>query len=159
VHGLQHATGEFVIIMDADLSHHPKHIPAMIRAQAATGADIVSGTRYAPGGGVFGWGVKRKLVSRGANTLAAGLLAAGPLSDLTGSFRLYRARCLDKLMRACRSKGYAFQMEVAVRAHRSGLSVAEVPIVFVDRLYGVSKLGGAEITAFLRGLASLFFTT
>ena len=54
VHGMQHATGDFIIIMDADLSHHPKYIPSMIRKQAATGCDIVSGTRYAPGGGVFG---------------------------------------------------------------------------------------------------------
>lgn len=144
--------------MDADLSHHPKYIPAMIRKQTTTGADIVTGTRYAPGGGVFGWNFKRKLTSRGANTLAQALLQPG-VSDLTGSFRLYRKRCLERLMRQCKSKGYAFQMEIAVRARRMGMSIAEVPIVFVDRVYGSSKLGGAEIMMYLKGLVNLFFTT
>ena len=69
-HGLQHASGEWVVLMDADLSHHPKYLPAMIAKQQATGCDIVSGTRYKPGGGVFGWDTKRKLISRGANLLA-----------------------------------------------------------------------------------------
>ncbi len=144
--------------MDADLSHHPKYIPAMIAQQAATGADIVSGTRYAPDGGVFGWNFKRKLTSRGANTLAQALLSPG-VSDLTGSFRLYRKAALELLMRQCKSKGYAFQMEIAVRARRAGLTIAEVPIVFVDRVYGDSKLGGAEIAMYLKGLVNLFFTT
>lgn len=77
IHGLKHATGNFVIIMDADLSHHPKYIPTMIQRQLQTGCDIVSGTRYAPGGGVYGWNFKRKLTSRGANTLAQALLNPG----------------------------------------------------------------------------------
>ena len=144
--------------MDADLSHHPKYIPAMILKQAETGADVVSGTRYAPGGGVFGWNVKRKLTSRGANTLAQALLQPG-VSDLTGSYRLYRKPCLAALMAVCTSKGYAFQMEIAVRARRAGMRIAEVPIVFVDRVYGASKLGGAEIAMYLKGLVTLFFTT
>lgn len=144
--------------MDADLSHHPKYIPAMIERQVATNADIVSGTRYAPGGGVFGWNLKRKLTSRGANTLAQALLSPG-VSDLTGSFRLYHKRALELLMLQCKSKGYAFQMEIAVRARRMGLKIAEVPIVFVDRVYGASKLGGAEIAMYLKGLITLFFTT
>ena len=144
--------------MDADLSHHPKYIPAMIDKQASMGSDIVSGTRYAPGGGVFGWNFKRKLTSRGANTLAQALLNPG-MSDLTGSFRLYRKSVLGVLMRQVKSKGYAFQMEIAVRARRMGLLISEVPIVFVDRVYGSSKLGGAEITMYLKGLVNLFFTT
>lgn len=77
VHGLQYASGDFVIIMDADLSHHPKYLPDFIAKQAATGADVVTGTRYGPGGGVYGWNFKRKLISRGANTLAATLLQPG----------------------------------------------------------------------------------
>jgi dolichol-phosphate mannosyltransferase len=158
VHGLQHVSGDFVILMDADLSHHPKYIPAMIRQQVATGADVVSGTRYLPGGGVFGWDLKRKLTSRGANTLAQALLAPG-MSDLTGSFRLYRKPCLVELMKKVKSKGYAFQMEIAVRARRAGFKVAEVPIVFVDRVYGTSKLGGAEIVMYLKGLLHVLFTT
>lgn len=200
--GLESARGDFVLLMDADLSHHPRHIPQMLEAQRQTGAGVVSGTRYATGGGVCGWGTRRKVISRGANTLAALLLlppfdlsargsralaasalgalglrrkddtaesdsAAAPryepvasLSDLTGSFRLYRADLLRKLIPQVKSKGYAFQMEIAVRAAREPRAVlAEVPIVFVDRLFGSSKLGGAEITMFVRGLLKLFFTT
>ena len=144
--------------MDADLSHHPKYIPAMVAAQARAGADLVSGTRYAAGGGVAGWGARRKATSRGANLLAA-LLLRPPLSDLTGSFRLFRAGLLRRLVRETRATGYAFQMEVAVRAAAAGAVCAEVPIVFVDRLYGASKLGGAEVAMFLRGLARLVLTT
>ena len=181
--------------MDADLSHHPRHIPQMIEAQRQTGAGVVSGTRYATGGGVCGWGTRRKVISRGANTLATLLLLppdlfgglrslassvlsrlglsqkrseeeetvyfpVSSLSDLTGSFRLFRADVLKKLIPLVTSKGYAFQMEIAVRAARErGAVLAEVPVVFVDRLFGSSKLGGAEITLFVRGLLKLFFTT
>ncbi|KAK9826209.1 hypothetical protein WJX81_008657 [Elliptochloris bilobata] len=158
MYGLKHARGDFIIIMDADLSHHPKYIPEMIRVQAASGHDIVSGTRYAPGGGVAGWDFRRKLTSRGANVLASTLLQPRA-SDLTGSFRLYRTDALARLMPACRARGYAFQMEIMVRACNAGMRVGEVPIVFVDRLYGASKLGGAEIWMFLKGLAWLLVTT
>lgn len=89
VHGLESCTGDFVIIMDADFSHHPKHIPDMIKIQAQKDYDIVQGTRYSgisTGAGVFGWNLKRKLVSRGANLLATFVL--GPrTTDVTGSFR------------------------------------------------------------------------
>lgn len=81
VHGLQFATGDFVFIMDADLSHHPKYIPDFIAKQRKTGADVVTGTRYGPGGGVYGWNFKRKLISRGANILAATLLQPGVKRD------------------------------------------------------------------------------
>lgn len=130
----------------------------MVALQSATGADVVTGTRYARGGGVSGWSFTRKLTSVGANTLAS--LALRPrVSDLTGSFRLWRAPLFRDLVAETRSTGYAFQMEVAVRAVRRGAAVAEVPIVFVDRVYGASKLGGREVALFLKGLARLFFTT
>ncbi|KAG9135792.1 hypothetical protein Leryth_002509 [Lithospermum erythrorhizon] len=87
VHGLKHASGNFVVIMDADLSHHPKYLPSFIKKQIETGASIVTGTRYVTGGGVHGWNLMRKLTSRGANVLAQTLLWPG-VSDLTGSFRL-----------------------------------------------------------------------
>ncbi|CAD7700136.1 unnamed protein product [Ostreobium quekettii] len=157
LHGLQYATGHFVIIMDADLSHHPKYIPDFIRKQEDTDCDVVTGTRYLKGGGVYGWDLKRKITSRGANILAATLLQPG-VSDLTGSFRLFRKECIQKLMQDTKSKGYAFQMEIIVRASHMGYKVEEVPIVFVDRLYGESKLGGAEIVMYLKGLVQLFFS-
>jgi len=141
--------------MDADMSHHPKFIPAFLAAMEAGKLDVVTGTRYAPGGGVAGWDTRRKLTSRVANYLATVLLAPG-VSDLTGSFRLYRRDVLQALVAAVRSKGYVFQMEVIVRAKAAGYRVGEVPITFVDRVYGASKLGGAEIAAYLKGLVMLF---
>jgi len=158
IHGIKHATGNFVIIMDADLSHHPKFIPQMIAKQEEGGYDLVSGTRYAGDGGVNGWDLKRKVISRGANFVTQVLLRPGA-SDLTGSFRLYKKDVLEKLVASCVSKGYVFQMEMIVRARQQGFSIGEVPISFVDRVYGESKLGGNEIVQFVKGLLYLFATT
>jgi len=155
VHGLQFATGNFVIIMDADFSHHPKFITQFIALQAKHDYDIVTGTRYAGDGGVFGWDLKRKLVSRGANLFATVMLRPG-CSDLTGSFRLYKKPVLDRVIAETQSKGYTFQMEMMVRACASGYSVGEVPISFVDRLYGESKLGGDEIVEYAKGVLGLW---
>jgi dolichol-phosphate mannosyltransferase len=189
--GLALVRGDLVVLMDADLSHHPKFIPAMYRcvlvgwlrinarviikediirgrwldvrfvhsilcaiysrpstARTMTHAhpqydrkqqegdfDVVTGTRYALGGGVSGWDLRRKLISRGANFLA-----------------------LAAVMARVRSRGYVFQMEVIVRARQLGFKIAEVPITFVDRIYGESKLGALEIVAYLRGLGQLFIS-
>ncbi|XP_071477761.1 dolichol-phosphate mannosyltransferase subunit 1-like [Diadema antillarum] len=158
IHGIKHATGNFIIIMDADLSHHPKFIPEFIRVQKEQQCDVVSGTRYVGSGGVYGWDFKRKLISRGANFLAQVLLRPGA-SDLTGSFRLYKKDVLERLIDACVSKGYVFQMEMIVRARQLGYKIGEVPITFVDRFYGESKLGGSEIVSYAKGLLYLFATT
>jgi len=159
VHGLQFVTGNYVIIMDADFSHHPKFISQMIAKQKTLptngGYDIVTGTRYAGDGGVFGWDLKRKLVSRGANLFADTVLRPG-VSDLTGSFRLYKKQVLQKVIGSTESKGYTFQMEMMVRAKAMGCTVAEVPISFVDRVYGESKLGGDEIVEYAKGVLSLW---
>ncbi|NXC98609.1 DPM1 mannosyltransferase, partial [Certhia familiaris] len=164
IHGMKYATGNFIVIMDADLSHHVSCIlfflitPIVYRKQKEGNFDIVSGTRYKGNGGVYGWDLKRKLISRGANFLTQVLLRPGA-SDLTGSFRLYRKEVLQKLMEQCVSKGYVFQMEMIVRARQLGFTIGEVPISFVDRVYGESKLGGNEIVSFLKGLLTLFATT
>ncbi|KAM0703579.1 hypothetical protein Q7P35_009518 [Cladosporium inversicolor] len=155
VHGLQFATGNYVIIMDADFSHHPKFLPQMIALQKEGNFDIVTGTRYAGNGGVFGWDLKRKFVSRGANLFADTVLRPG-VSDLTGSFRLYKKEVLQAVIARTESKGYTFQMEMMVRAKGMGFSVAEVPITFVDRLYGESKLGGDEIVEYAKGVLNLW---
>ncbi|NXT89693.1 DPM1 mannosyltransferase, partial [Anhinga rufa] len=155
IHGMKHATGNFIVIMDADLSHH---VSLYFIKQKEGNFDIVSGTRYKGNGGVYGWDLKRKLISRGANFITQVLLRPGA-SDLTGSFRLYRKEVLQKLMEKCVSKGYVFQMEMIVRARQLGYTVGEVPISFVDRVYGESKLGGNEIVSFLKGLLTLFATT
>ncbi|KAF8460376.1 nucleotide-diphospho-sugar transferase [Kalaharituber pfeilii] len=155
VHGLQFATGNFVIIMDADFSHHPKFIPQFIKAQKTKNYDIVTGTRYAGDGGVYGWDFKRKLVSRGANLFASVVLRPG-VSDLTGSFRLYKKSVLERVIKETESKGYTFQMEMMVRARAAGFTVTEVPISFVDRIYGDSKLGGDEIVEYAKGVFNLW---
>lgn len=157
VHGLESVTGDFVIIMDADFSHHPEAIPEFIAKQKAEDLDIVTGTRYKGNGGVYGWDLKRKLVSRGANFLASTLLRPH-VSDLTGSFRLYKKPVLQKIISVTESKGYVFQMEMMVRARSLGFTIGEVPISFVDRVYGESKLGGDEIVQYLRGVWMLFTT-
>ena len=155
--GLKHARGKWVILMDADLSHHPRHIAEFIAKQKATACDIVSGTRYARGGGVAGWSLPRKVISRGANLIASFLLGMS-VSDLTGSFRLYRRSLLQDLLAQTTSKGYAFQMEVIARAQYSKAKIEEVPVCFVDRIFGESKLGPSEFLLFLKGLVILFFT-
>lgn len=127
----------------------------MIQRQKEGDWDIVTGTRYAGDGGVFGWDLKRKMVSRGANLFADTVLRPG-VSDLTGSFRLYKKAVLQEVINRTESKGYTFQMEMMVRAKGMGFRVAEVPISFVDRVYGESKLGGEEIVEYLKGVLSLW---
>lgn len=155
VHGLQFAKGNFIIIMDADFSHHPKFIPEMIRKQKAGNYDIVTGTRYAGDGGVFGWDLKRKVTSKGANIFADTLLRPG-VSDLTGSFRLYKRSVLETLFETTDVRGFSMQMALAVTAKAQGFTIAEVPITFVDRLYGESKLGGEEIVEYAKGVLQLW---
>ncbi|KAI4498659.1 hypothetical protein M0802_006365 [Mischocyttarus mexicanus] len=172
MHGIKYATGNFIILMDSDLSHHfnkiidfnqcflfkPKYIPKMIELQKYQNLDIVSGTRYAGGGGVHGWDFKRKLISRGANFLTQILLRPGA-SDLTGSFRLYKKDVLEQLIKSCVSKGYVFQMEMIVRARQFKYTIGEVPIAFIDRVYGESKLGGSEIVQFAKAEKLEIWTT
>lgn len=158
--GMKWATGSHILIMDADLSHHPKFIRQMIQCQQENpDASIISGTRYSggDGGGVYGWDLKRKLTSRCANFLADTMLSPG-VSDMTGSFRLYKREALESLISSCITKGYTFQMEMVVRARENGLKIKEVPITFVDRFYGESKLGIGEIAGYLQGLYTLFKT-
>lgn len=156
VHGLSFATGNFVIIMDADFSHHPNALPRFIEEQKAHDYDIVLGTRYrGKGAGVAGWDLKRKLVSRGANLFSDTVLSPG-VSDVTGSYRLYKKEVLQTVINKTESKGYTFQMEMMVRAKAMGYKVGEVPITFVDRIYGESKLGGDEIVEYAKGVLGLW---
>ena len=96
-------------------------------------------------------------VSRVANFIANFMMQPG-VSDLTGSFRLYKRSALEKLIPACITRNYTFQMEIIVRARESKRSIAQVPITFVDRVYGESKLGKSEIVGYLKGLWTLFNT-
>lgn len=152
--GLELATGDYIVLMDADLSHHPKFIPQFLKLAKDNDYDIVTGTRYDGTGGVYGWDFKRKLISCGANVLTQ--MALGPsVTDLTGSFRLYKKKVLKELIGLSKSKGYAFQMEIIVLAEQKNYKIGEVPISFVDRVYGQSKMGFEEIVRFLFGVVDL----
>ncbi|KAI9004418.1 nucleotide-diphospho-sugar transferase [Hyaloraphidium curvatum] len=156
VHGLQFARGQFVVIMDSDFSHHPKFIPEFVALQKAHNLDIVTGTRYAGDGGVHGWSFYRKLTSRVANYIADVLVSPG-VTDLTGSFRLYRKDVLSHLIGEVKSKGYFFQPEMIIRARTLGYKVGEVPITFVDRVFGASKYGAGMIVEWLTVLVQLWW--
>jgi dolichol-phosphate mannosyltransferase len=127
-----------VLEMDADFSHDPRHLPAMLAA--AREADLVLGSRYVPGGGTENWGLGRRLLSRGGSLYARTVLGL-PVRDLTGGFKCFRRQVLEALdLGSVTSVGYAFQIELTYRAVRRGFRVAEVPIVFVDRRVGRSKM-------------------
>ena len=115
IDGLSKCKGKYVILMDADLSHHPKFIPDFIKKMKDTKCDLVTGTRYLPGGGVYGWDLNRKLTSRVANYMASTLLNP-KASDLTGSFRLYKKEVLEAIIPKVKSRGFIFQMEIITRA-------------------------------------------
>ena len=115
IDGLSKCRGKYVILMDADLSHHPKFIPPFIAKMKETNCDLVTGTRYLPGGGVHGWDLNRKLTSRVANYMASTLLNP-QASDLTGSFRLYKKEVLEAIIPKVKSRGFIFQMEIITRA-------------------------------------------
>jgi dolichol-phosphate mannosyltransferase len=129
----------FVMEMDADLSHDPRDL-ARLLAVARTDADLVLGSRYVPGGGVSDWGRLRQVVSRGGSWYARTVLGLA-VRDLTGGFKCFRREVLEVIdLPTVRSVGYAFQVELTLRAVRAGFRVAEVPIVFRERRLGRSKM-------------------
>ena len=134
---------ELVVEMDCDFSHDPKDVPRLLAA--AADADLVLGSRYVPGGGVENWGRVRRLISAGGSLYARVLLGV-PVRDLTGGFKCIRRSVLEAIdLDAVHSKGYAFQIEVTYRALRRGFRVREVPIRFVDREVGGSKMSRAIV--------------
>jgi dolichol-phosphate mannosyltransferase len=134
---------DLIFEMDCDFSHDPADVPRLLAA--AKDADVVLGSRYVRGGGTRNWGLLRRLVSRGGS-LYAQLLLGVPIRDLTGGFKCYRRAVLETIdLDAIDSKGYAFQIETTYRALRAGFRVVEVPIVFVDREVGGSKMSKAIV--------------
>lgn len=131
---------QVVIQMDADWSHDPDVLPALVAPIAAGDADLVIGSRYVTGGGVTDWGIARRVISRGGSVFARTVLGLGP-HDLTGGFKAWRATTLAAVPFAgVRAGGYVFQIEMTYRASRLGARVAEVPITFRDRRAGQSKM-------------------
>lgn len=130
---------ERIFEMDADLSHDPKYLPAFVAA-LDRGADVVIGSRNIPGGGVRGWGVGRHALSKGGSLYSRVVLGLD-VRDLTSGFKAFSRRALEAInLGQVRSNGYSFQIELTYRAILRGMSVAEVPIVFVDRTAGHSKM-------------------
>jgi dolichol-phosphate mannosyltransferase len=133
---------EFILEMDCDFSHNPADVPRLIDA-CRQGADLALGSRYVPGGGTENWGLGRRIVSWGGSFYARVLLGVR-IRDLTGGFKCYRRRVLETIdLDGIHSKGYAFQIEGTYRTIRKGFRVVEVPIRFVDRTEGTSKMSGA----------------
>ena len=129
---------ELVFEMDCDFSHDPADVPRMI--EATRDADLVLGSRYVAGGNIRNWGLVRRAVSAGGSLYARLLLGVG-IRDLTGGFKCYRRRVLETIdLDAIASRGYAFQIETTYRALRAGFRVVELPISFVDRQEGGSKM-------------------
>ena len=133
---------ELILEMDCDFSHDPADVPRLIAA--AADADVVLGSRYVPGGGTRNWNALRRLISYGASLYTRILLM--PIRDPTGGFKCYRREVLERIdLDAIRSRGYAFQIETTYRALRAGFRVVELPITFVDREAGGSKMSRAIV--------------
>ncbi len=129
---------DIIFEMDADFSHDPKFLPEFLRA--VEDADLVVGSRYKSGVNVINWPISRLLLSLGANRYARWITGL-PLSDSTGGFKCFRRRVLEAIdLDRVRSNGYSFQIEMSFRAWRKGFRIAEIPIVFVDRVEGHSKM-------------------
>jgi dolichol-phosphate mannosyltransferase len=132
-----------VVEMDADLSHDPADLPRL--AAAAREADLVLGSRYVAGGGTRNWGLLRRFVSRGG-CLYAQVLLGVRVRDLTGGFKCFRRETLEAIdLDAVAARGYGFQIETTYRALRKGLRVRELPITFVERREGASKMTGSIV--------------
>ena len=137
-----------VVEMDADGSHAPEHLPALLAAAAE--ADAVIGSRWVPGGKVVNWPLHRRALSVGGNLYVKALLGM-PVNDATAGFRVYRADALRTMgLDDVASQGYCFQTDLTWRAVRSGLTVVEVPITFVERTVGDSKMDRDVMTESLR---------
>jgi dolichol-phosphate mannosyltransferase len=134
---------DLVLEMDCDFSHDPNDVPRLVAAVEE--ADVALGSRYVEGGAVRNWGVLRRFVSAGGSWYARVLLGV-QIRDLTGGFKCYRRDVLEAIdLDAIHSKGYAFQIETTFRALRAGFRVVEIPITFVDREAGGSKMSRAIV--------------
>lgn len=147
LNGYRVSNGKVIVTMDADLSHDPSYLPKLVKA--AERHDVVIGSRYVPGGRILGWSPHRVAVSRFANLLGR-FIVGGKLRDFTSGYRAYRKRVFKGIAGGTKAGGYAFQLEALYRATRMGLRVREVPITFVNRRRGKSKLRLREILEFMK---------
>ncbi|WP_264349571.1 polyprenol monophosphomannose synthase [Streptomyces milbemycinicus] len=141
--GIEHGYG-VLVEMDADGSHQPEELPRLLTA--LKGADLVIGSRWVPGGRIVNWPKRREYLSRGASTYSRILLDV-PIRDVTAGFRAFRKETLEGLgMDAVASQGYCFQIDMAWRAVKAGFHVIEVPVTFVERERGDSKMSRDIVT-------------
>jgi dolichol-phosphate mannosyltransferase len=134
---------DVLVEMDADGSHQPEQLPRLLERLAV--ADVVVGSRWVPGGGVVNWPIERKILSRGGSRYARFALGV-PVRDVTGGYRAFTADALRRIdLDAVLSQGYCFQIDMIWHAAVAGLKIAEVPITFVERERGVSKMSGAIV--------------
>ena len=154
--GFRHALAggaELVLEMDADFSHDPADVPRLIAA--AGDADLVLGSRYVEGGGVEGWELHRRLLSRGGCFYARTVLGV-PVRDLTGGFKCFRRTVLETLdLDDVQADGYGFQIEMTYRTLKAGFHVKEIPIVFHERRAGASKMDRAIALEAVRKVPAL----
>jgi dolichol-phosphate mannosyltransferase len=156
--GVALAGGAAVLVqMDADWSHDPATLPALIGSIVADDADLVIGSRYTGGGGVVDWGIGRRVISRGGSIFARTVLRLEP-RDLTGGFKAWRAATLSAIpFDGVHAGGYVFQIEMTFRASRAGARVREVPITFRDRRVGQSKMSRRILVEALLVVVTLRF--
>jgi dolichol-phosphate mannosyltransferase len=153
--GIMLSKSEIIIVMDADFSHNPIHIPEFLKKIKES--DIVVGARKVPGGKVIGWSFKRKLISNIANFLA-NYLAGVKVPDATSGYRAYKKEVFAKVdLNKLSSKGFEFQIEVLYEALKNGFKVDVTPIVFQDRSFGKSKLSKKDVLNFLKLCLKLFW--
>jgi dolichol-phosphate mannosyltransferase len=155
LHGFAHALAagyDVIGEMDADGSHQPEQLSRLLAA--LDDADLVIGARWVPGGSVVNWPLQRELLSRGGNLYVRLLLGIG-VRDATAGYRLFRRTTLEKIdLATVRSTGYVFQTDLVARTLRAGLVVREVPIEFVERVRGESKMSGAVAVESLRKITA-----
>ncbi len=148
------AGASVIVEMDADFSHRPEDLPRLLGA-IEEGYDVAVGSRYVQGGKIVNWPLKRRIISKGANAIARHLLGL-PVKDCTSGYRAYSAQALEKAgFQRVSSDGYAFQVEMLYRCYSCGLRIKEVPITFVERKRGRSKLGLGEVLGFVRDILRL----
>ncbi|MBU2542665.1 polyprenol monophosphomannose synthase [Patescibacteria group bacterium] len=146
---------DFIFEMDADFSHDPEDVPRLL--EASRSADLAIGSRKIKGGKVIGWGWTRKFMSNGAMWFSRIILGLKPM-DVTAGFRCFRRRVLESIsIDTIKSNGYAFQEELLYRTQKAGFTITEVPVIFIDRQEGKSKLSKKDIFEFFWIILKLRF--
>lgn len=143
--GVECSSGDYIVILDADLSHDPREIPLLLKKIKDTGAGIVVGSRYRENGGTCNWPFRRKVTSQGANILAH-IFTGKSVSDMTNSYRIYKRDTINYAIRNVKAPGFAYQMEILYHCSKP---IEEIPVKFYERVSGYSKLSSREYAQFL----------